>query len=86
MKSIPFSPFTEVAKKLDVWGEKGIPFVFLVDYSLEKAWAGSEQEAHDLGIFLNLKDPVFRLNRYPFRNILFHSNHMRINLIKSKLD
>ncbi|UAJ13023.1 aminodeoxychorismate synthase component I [Aquirufa lenticrescens] len=50
MNSIPFSPFTEVAKQLDQWGEKGIPFVFLVDYSLENAWAGSEEEAKDLGI------------------------------------
>lgn len=50
MHSIPFSPFTEVAKQLDLWGEKGIPFVFLVDYSLEKAWAGSEKEATELGI------------------------------------
>lgn len=50
MKSIPFSPFTEVAKKLDLWGEKGIPFVFLVDYSLENAWAGSEEDAKKLGI------------------------------------
>ncbi|MFD3407917.1 aminodeoxychorismate synthase component I [Aquirufa sp. HETE-83D] len=47
---IPFLPFAQVAKQLDLWGEKGIPFVFLVDYSLEKAWAGSEKEASDLGI------------------------------------
>ncbi len=50
MNLIPFSPFTEVAKQLDLWGEKGIPFVFLVDYSLEKAWAGSEKDASVLGI------------------------------------
>lgn len=47
---IPFLPFAQVAKQLDLWGEKGIPFVFLVDYSLENAWAGSEEEAKDLGI------------------------------------
>jgi para-aminobenzoate synthetase component 1 len=47
---IPFLPFAQVAKQLDLWGEKGIPFVFLVDYSLENAWAGSEEEANDLGI------------------------------------
>ncbi|MEN9960028.1 MAG: hypothetical protein RL045_279, partial [Bacteroidota bacterium] len=30
---IPFLPFAQVAKQMDLWGEKGIPFVFLVDYS-----------------------------------------------------
>lgn len=49
---IPFLPFAQVAKQLDLWGEKGIPFVFLVDYSLENAWAGSETEAKNLGILV----------------------------------
>jgi para-aminobenzoate synthetase component 1 len=44
-----FSPFEQVAKQMDLWGEKGIPFVFLVDYSLENAWAGSLEEATELG-------------------------------------
>lgn len=57
MNSIPFSPFTEVAKQLDQWGEKGIPFVFLVDYSLEKAWAGSIEAAAALGIFFEFDAP-----------------------------
>jgi hypothetical protein len=40
MISIPFSPFNQVAKLMDQWGEKGIPFVFLVDYTGENAWSG----------------------------------------------
>ena len=49
MTLFPFSPFKQVAKQMDLWGEKGIPFVFLVDYSLENAWAGSIDEAAELG-------------------------------------
>jgi para-aminobenzoate synthetase component 1 len=44
-----FSPFEQVAQQMDLWGEKGIPFVFLVDYSLKNAWAGSLEEASKLG-------------------------------------
>ena len=49
MQEPPFSPFEQVAQQMDLWGEKGIPFVFLVDYSLENAWAGSLEEAAELG-------------------------------------
>jgi para-aminobenzoate synthetase component 1 len=49
MQEPPFSPFEQVAHQIDLWGEKGIPFVFLVDYSLENAWAGSLEEAAELG-------------------------------------
>lgn len=58
MIHIPFSPFNQVAKQMDLWGEKGIPFVFLVDYSLENAWTGSEEEALDLGITFAFDSPA----------------------------
>jgi len=65
MTLFPFSPFIQVAKQMDLWGEKGIPFVFLVDYSLEKAWAGSEEEAKDHGFvfaFDSLGSPSERVS------------------------
>lgn len=87
MKSIPFSPFTEVAKKLDLWGEKGIPFVFLVDYTLEKAWAGSEQEAHDLGIFFEFEGSGVPSEQVPFQKypISFESYADKFNQVQAGL-
>ena len=87
MKSIPFSPFSEVAKKLDVWGEKGIPFVFLVDYSLEKAWAGPEQEAHDLGIFFEFEGSGVPPEQVPFQKypISFESYADKFNQVQAGL-
>lgn len=87
MKSIPFSPFTEVAKQLDFWGEKGIPFVFFVDYSLEKAWAGCEQEAHDLGIFFEfdgsgVPSEQVSFHKYP---LSFESYAEKFNLVQAGL-
>jgi para-aminobenzoate synthetase component 1 len=87
MKSIPFSPFTEVAKQLDFWGEKGIPFVFFVDYSLEKAWAGCEQEAHDLGIFFEfdgsgVPSEQVSFHKYP---LTFESYAEKFNLVQAGL-
>lgn len=87
MKSIPFLPFTEVAKQLDFWGEKGIPFVFFVDYSLEKAWAGCEQEAHDLGIFFEfdgsgVPSEQVSFHKYP---LSFESYADKFNLVQAGL-
>jgi para-aminobenzoate synthetase component 1 len=64
---IPFLPFAQVAKQMDLWGEKGIPFVFLVDYSLENAWAGTEEEALGLGITFAFDAPVLPTEPVLFR-------------------
>jgi para-aminobenzoate synthetase component 1 len=67
MMPIPFSPFNQVAKQMDLWGEKGIPFVFLVDYTGENAWAGSEEEALGLGITFAFDTPVLPSEPVPFQ-------------------
>ncbi|MFZ9144113.1 MAG: aminodeoxychorismate synthase component I [Aquirufa sp.] len=67
MISIPFSPFNQVAKQMDLWGEKGIPFVFLVDYSGDNAWAGAEEEALRLGITFAIDAPALPSEPVPFR-------------------
>jgi para-aminobenzoate synthetase component 1 len=64
---IPFLPFAQVAKQMDLWGEKGIPFVFLVDYSLENAWAGAEEEALGLGITFAFDAPALPSEPVTFR-------------------
>ena len=84
---VPFLPFVQVAKQLDQWGEKGIPFVFLVDYSLEKAWAGSEQEAEKLGIHVEfdaLGSPAEEVSfrKYP---ITFESYEAKFNQVQAGL-
>jgi para-aminobenzoate synthetase component 1 len=84
---VPFLPFVQVAKQLDQWGEKGIPFVFLVDYSLEKAWAGSEQEAKKLGIHVEfdaLGSPAEEVSfqKYP---ITFESYEAKFNQVQAGL-
>lgn len=84
---VPFLPFVQVAKQLDKWGKKGIPFVFLVDYSLEKAWAGSEQEAEKLGIHVEfdaLSSPAEEVSfrKYP---ITFESYEAKFNQVQGGL-
>jgi para-aminobenzoate synthetase component 1 len=52
MEPSPFYSFEQAALEMDHRGERGIPFVFFVDYSLEKAWVGSEEEGIALGFHL----------------------------------
>lgn len=52
MEPSPFYSFEQAALEMDLKGERGIPFVFFVDYSLEKAWVGSEEEGIVLGFHL----------------------------------
>jgi para-aminobenzoate synthetase component 1 len=87
MNSIPLSPFTEVAKQLDLWGEKGIPFVFLVDYLLEKAWAGSVEEAAELGIFLEFDSLGLQAQQVSFRKfpLTFESYATKFNQVQAGL-
>jgi para-aminobenzoate synthetase component 1 len=84
---VPFSPFVPVAKQLDLWGEKGIPFVFLVDYSLEKAWAGSEKEAADFGIFFEFDALGSPAEEVPFQKypITFESYEAKFNQVQAGL-
>lgn len=84
---VPFLPFVQVAKQLDLWGEKGIPFVFLVDYALEKAWAGSEQEAEKLGIHIEfdaLGSPAKEVSFQKFP-ISFESYGAKFNQVQAGL-
>jgi para-aminobenzoate synthetase component 1 len=87
MNSIPFSPFTEVARQLDLWGEKGIPFVFLVDYSLEKAWAGTEKEATELGIFFEFDAIGLQSEQVFFQKtpLSFESYESKFNQVQAAL-
>ena len=84
---VPFLPFVQVAKQLDQWGEKGIPFVFLVDYSLEKAWAGSEKEAADFGIFFEFDALGSPAEEVPFQKypITFESYEAKFNQVQAGL-
>lgn len=84
---VPFLPFVQVAKQLDQWGEKGIPFVFLVDYSLEKAWAGSEQEAKKLGIHVEFDALGSPAEEVPFQKypITFESYEAKFNQVQAGL-
>ena len=84
---IPFLPFAQVAKQMDLWGEKGIPFVFLVDYTGENAWAGPEEEALGLGITFAFNAPVlpsepvhFRKNPLTFDAYLEKYNQVQVGL------
>lgn len=53
--SIPLVPFSDVSERMDTWGTKGIPFQFFVNYDGTQAWAGSKQEAEDLGIQIQIR-------------------------------
>ena len=84
---IPFLPFSQVAKQLDLWGEKGIPFVFLVDYSLENAWAGSEEEAKDLGILFEFDAAGLTSEKVAFSKnpLSFESYSAKFNQVQAGL-
>lgn len=53
--SIPLVPLTEVSEKMDMWGMMGIPFQFFINYDGSQAWAGSQQEALELGIDIQIR-------------------------------
>lgn len=55
MKEIPFSPLENWVEKLNYWGTSHVPFYFLCDFSCQKTWAGSKNEADDLGILFSFK-------------------------------
>jgi para-aminobenzoate synthetase component 1 len=84
---IPFLPFAQVAKQLDLWGKKGIPFVFLVDYTVENAWAGSEKEAKELGIQFEFDVPGLTSETVPFtkRPLSFESYSAKFNQVQAGL-
>jgi para-aminobenzoate synthetase component 1 len=48
--SIPYVSLTEVSEQMDTWGSLGIPFVFYINYDGTQAWAGSKEDARNLGI------------------------------------
>ena len=53
--SIPLVPFAEVSEQMDTWGMDGIPFQFFINYDGTQAWAGSKQEAENLGIQIQIR-------------------------------
>ena len=81
MIPIPFSPFNQVAKQMDLWGEKGIPFVFLVDYTGENAWAGPEEVALSLGITFAFDAPFL-----PSEPVTFRKNPLAVAAYSEKFN
>ncbi len=55
MKEIPFSPLENWVEKLNYWGRANVPFYFLCDFSCQNTWAGSKNEADELGILFSFK-------------------------------
>jgi len=53
--SIPLVPFAEVSDQMDTWGMLGIPFQFFINYDGTRAWAGTKQEAENLGIHIQIR-------------------------------
>jgi para-aminobenzoate synthetase component 1 len=53
--SIPLVPFAEVSEQMDTWGMLGIPFQFFINYDGTRAWAGTKQEAENLGIHIQIR-------------------------------
>lgn len=87
MTLIPFSPFIEVSKQMDLWGEKRIPFVFLVDYLLENAWAGSEEEAKAMGIHFDFNATASESEQVTFTKmpLSFESYTRKFNQVQAGL-
>lgn len=65
MKGIPFVNLDQASEGMDLWGQEGKPFVFICDYLGEKVWWGSEEEAKDLGIFVEFNSKP--KEAYPFK-------------------
>ena len=53
--SIPLVPFAEVSDQMDTLGMLGIPFQFFINYDGTQAWAGTKQEAENLGIHIQIR-------------------------------
>jgi para-aminobenzoate synthetase component 1 len=53
--SIPLVPFAEVSDQMDTWGMLGIPFQFFINYDGTRAWAGTKQDAENLGIHIQIR-------------------------------
>ncbi len=54
MKDIPFTSLDQAVSGMDQWSMEGRPFVFICDYKGEKVWWGTEEEALQLGIRLEI--------------------------------
>ncbi len=53
--SIPLVPFADLSEQMDKWGIQGKPFQFFISYDGSQAWAGSKQEAENLGIQIQIR-------------------------------
>jgi para-aminobenzoate synthetase component 1 len=86
---IPFISFEKLYPQLDEWGILGKSFLCLIDFSGEKAWAGSISEAQELGIQVAFnsspkeeKSPAYSFEKFP---IPFHAYQEKFSKVQSEL-
>ena len=88
--SIPYVSLAEVSEQMDTWGSLGIPFVFYINYDRTQAWAGSKEEASQLGIQFairqnsNSNSQEFNFSKRPisFEHYEAKFNHVQAGLLR----
>lgn len=86
---IPFISFEKLYPQLDEWGISGKSFLCFIDFTGEKAWAGSISEAQELGIQVAFnsstkeeKAPAYLFDKFP---LPFNQYQEKFSKVQSEL-